>query len=326
MECLQGKDPPTQRAGYWAGKLDAEWRIYSVISCRNRLECPAGPAETCAVGRQGIGCGNCKNWHYRSEKGRCDPCRGSADTWPLVLAILAICAALAGSYMYASADPTKQPLTTATVALSLGQLAAAVQALGAFRQLQIDWIEPVASALDLLALLTFDLHVIKAECTLGQDDPVTNYVLRLLVYPCFACVLAFALLALRTLGRAAIDTDRILNSQGLIVLIAYISLALSVALPFQCIPNPNGTSSLASNPAAICWEWDSEEGSPHQALVGLGLAGVLCYPVTILSVVFYITLRQPALIASGKGLMLVRRFRWLFNRFRPDILEVLLLG
>ena len=51
-----------------------------------------------------------------------------------------------------------------------------------------------------------------------------------------------------------IDKNRVLNSQGLIVLIVYISLALSVALPFQCIPNPNGTTSMASNPGVICWE------------------------------------------------------------------------
>ena len=137
--------------------------------------------------------------------------------------------------------------------------------------------------------------------------------LRLLLYPFFALVLLLALLLLRTLGHA-IDRDRILNSQGLIILIVYISLALSVALPFQCVPNPNGTDSLATNPAVVCW--DSEE--VHSALVGLGVVGLLCFPVAILTMIIYITIRQPALIASGQGLMLVRRFRWLFNRFRPE--------
>ena len=79
------------------------------------------------------------------------------------------------------------------------------------------------------------------------------------------------------------------------------------------IPNPNGTSSLASNPAVVCWE-----SEVHRTLVGLGVAGVCVYPVTILSLVFYVTWRQPTLIASGQGLVLVRRFRWLFNRFRTD--------
>ena len=48
------------------------------------------------------------------------------------------------------------------------------------------------------------------------------------------------------------------------------------------------------------------------------MVGLLCYPVAILTMIIYITVRQPALIESGQGLMLVRRFRWLFNRFTPE--------
>ena len=51
----------------------------------------------------------------------------------------------------------------------------------------------------------------------------------------------------------------------------YISLALSVVLPLQRIPNPNGTDSLAANPAVVCW--DSEV---RGALAGLGVVGLLC--------------------------------------------------
>ena len=110
-----------------------------------------------------------------------------------------------------------------------------------------------------------------------------------------------------------LDIDRILNAQGLVVLVVYISLVLSVALPFQCVWNPNGTKSLASNPAVVCWESDV-----HGALAGLGVVGVFCYPVAILSLVGYITLQRPKMIASGRGVILVRRFRWLFNRFTPE--------
>ena len=48
--------------------------------------------------------------------------------------------------------PTKLSLILATAALSLGQLAAAVQTIGAFREIQIEWVAPVASVLDLLSL------------------------------------------------------------------------------------------------------------------------------------------------------------------------------
>ena len=119
-------------------------------------------------------------------------------------------------------DPRKQRLTTVTAALTLGQTAAAVQALGAFRQFQIVWREPVLSLLDAISLLALDIKVIRVECALETDNPVNNYLLRLFVYPFFALILLFFLLLLRARGHP-IDKDRILNSQGLIVLIAYIS-------------------------------------------------------------------------------------------------------
>ena len=94
--------------------------------------------------------------------------------------------------MYVNTDATKQPLAQVTVLISLGQLAAAVQALGAFRQIQLDWVEPVASFIDLLSVLTFNVHVLRAECTLGEDKPVNTYIMRLLAYPFCACILLLA--------------------------------------------------------------------------------------------------------------------------------------
>ena len=95
------------------------------------------------------------------------------------------------------------------------------------------------------------------------------------------------------------------------MLIAYISLVLSAVLPLQCVPNPNGTSSMASNPGVVCWESDL-----HTTLAAFSIIGILMYPGTMLSLVIYITVRQPALIASGQGLILVNRFRWLFRTDR----------
>ena len=75
MICPGGNEaPPLQQAGYWAEKVDPARRIYSVVRCRDRLECPEGPPETCASGRKSVGCGNCEDNHYRARKGRCDRC------------------------------------------------------------------------------------------------------------------------------------------------------------------------------------------------------------------------------------------------------------
>ena len=116
------------------------------------------------------------------------------------------------------------------MALSVGQLVAAVQTLGAFRQMQLTWVEPMKSILELRRVLAFDIQVIRAECMAGEDDPVNNYVMRLLLYPFFAYSLLLALLRRRALVRP-IEKDRILNSQGLILLIVYISLVLACLCP-----------------------------------------------------------------------------------------------
>ena len=168
--CPGGNEAPTQRRGYWVdvANSDLDRREYSVIKCRNVLECPDGPLASCASGRQGIGCGNCQDQHHRGRDGRCDPC-SSGEAVPVVLTVLLAAIGLALLYRYANMDPTKQQLTTATVALTLGQLAAAVQALGAFRQLQIEWVPPVKALLDLLSILAFDIQVVRAECIVGEE-------------------------------------------------------------------------------------------------------------------------------------------------------------
>ena len=79
-----------QAAGYWVDVLDAPGRVYSVIRCRNKLECPASEElGACAVGRQGIGCGNCQDKHHKARDGRCEIC-SSGEQLPLVLTLLIV--------------------------------------------------------------------------------------------------------------------------------------------------------------------------------------------------------------------------------------------
>ena len=109
----------------------------------------------------------------------------------------------------------------------------------------------VQGLLEFLGLLVLDIQVLKGECLLGRDDPVNNYILRLVAYPIFAMLLLSALLLSRALGQRNVTKDRILNSQGVVLLVVYISLVLSVAIPFQCVPNPNDSKSLATNPGVV---------------------------------------------------------------------------
>ena len=84
-------------------------------------------------------------------------------------------------------------------------------------------------------------------------------------------------------------------------------------MPFRCARNPDGSSSMASDPGIICYE--SEE---HFVLVTLAAMGILSQPVTILTWATFATLMYPMRVASGSGLRQVNRYRFLFHRFKPQ--------
>ena len=76
LECPGGLGAPLQSAGYWT---QATSRIhqcdFAVLRCRNTLECPLGQAGSCASGREGIACNDCKKNHFPFN-GDCKQCDG----------------------------------------------------------------------------------------------------------------------------------------------------------------------------------------------------------------------------------------------------------
>lgn len=69
---------------------------------------------------------------------------------------------------------------------------------------------------------------------------------------------------------------------------------------------------MASIPSLLCWQ------GKHKIMAALGVAGIVCYPICILSVVVWITWNFPSRIASGRSIVLVQRCKWLFNRLRAE--------
>jgi hypothetical protein len=311
LDCPMSNEKPTQKAGYKVEIVDDSQREYSVFKCRNKRECIAGDLGSCAPGRQGIGCGRCKDNHYRLDNGHCAEC--GDDSILIVLSALAVISfLLLALHKFINQDPSRVSLRAATLALILGQVAAAMQSLAAFRQMELDWREPFSSLLNMLSVVVFDVQLIQIECIIGEDSPTKNYLFRLCAYPVIAFLLYLALL-FPVARRQKVEWDFISNSQGLLLLVGYIALVLIVAEPFQCLKNPNGSFTLASNPSVICWESEM-----HTQLLMYGTIGLHVFPYAILSGVAYITMQLPSLIASGKGLAILKNFRWLFDRFAPE--------
>lgn len=314
--CNGGNDSPLQDQRFQAvlvsGSTTDGTAQYSVYRCRNSQECPAGELGSCAPGRTGIGCGNCLENHYTSSNGRCKECEG-VDFYPIIVTSICLLACLFPIYLYARTDVSRQNLFTASAFLTLGQLVCTVQVLSVFNELDIDWPDPVNGLLDFVSLFALDLDVIKVQCLFGKDDPVVNFASMLMLLPGFMVVFAIMVGVLRLLGKQELDADHYFNAVGLVALSVFIAIAVTVLRPFHCIKSPNATSSMASNPAVVCWD-----SSQHRWLVALGIIGLIGYPVTMLAVVAQVTIRYPFLISAGSGLKVVQRYRFLFVRFAPS--------
>lgn len=107
--------------------------------------------------------------------------------------------------------------------------------------------------------------------------------------------------------------DNAFNLCGILVFALFVSVTLALLDPFQCVANPDGSSSMLSNPGIVCF--NSEE---HTTLLFLSSAGILAYPVTVLAWTTYTVLMYPSRVKSGAGLQLVQRHRFLFQRFKAE--------
>ncbi|CAE8604277.1 unnamed protein product, partial [Polarella glacialis] len=310
IDCPGGNDMPLQQAGFWAEVVNEESREISVFNCRNSLECVNGAFGSCALGRQNRACNDCKDYHYK-ETGVCKEC-GEGDKMPFIG--LAVCLVGLGILLtvFLKVDLSKQRLSYLTVIMTGGQLITAIQALGAIRQLAIIWVEPVKSVMDALSFITLDIDVMKATCFMQSDNVAVKFIMQMLAYPFLLTILLVAY-GLSQFSREPVSMDSLWNLNGTILFVLFISLTLSMLMPLQCILNPNGTSSVAANPGIICWD-----SGDHVVLTFLAVLGMLIYPVSILSWSLWVTLKYPSRVASGAGLTLNIRYRFLFGRFRPE--------
>lgn len=309
LACAAGLDLPMQQPGFWtAGEQECS---FEVIRCRDSLECPGSFLSTCAAGRQGIACNNCAEGYYPLDDGTCLQC-GAGDSLPAlftgIFAIIVIIALLSS----VNADLNQQSLNLLTVAAVGSQMVMAVQALGSIRQLSINWVDPVRDIIEFTRLLTFDFDVIRISCITGADSPTLKFLGQLLCCPLGACVIMIAYGVAKLRGRK-MSLDAVFNLNGILLFALFITLTLAVLGPFQCLANPDGSSSMAANPGVICFQ-----SGEHTGLVILSVIGIICYPFTILAWATYTTVMYPSRINSGKGLQLVNRYRFLFQRFRPE--------
>eukprot|EP00930_Biecheleria_cincta_P028573 TRINITY_DN19944_c0_g2_i1.p1 TRINITY_DN19944_c0_g2~~TRINITY_DN19944_c0_g2_i1.p1 ORF type:complete len:1742 (-),score=234.93 TRINITY_DN19944_c0_g2_i1:108-5333(-) len=313
MLCPGGNSMPLQEKGAYAQIIDEGNREFSVYYCRNINECPQGPPQTCAEGRDAgdIACNNCKVNFHKAAKGECEEC-SELDKMPFLFILAGVFGLGAVMTVVMKVDMSKQRLSSLTVIMTGGQLITALQALGAVSQLAIDWQEPVRTFMELLALLTLDFDVANMSCLVQENSPVAKFAMQLVTYPFLLATLTTGFF-LSKLTKSPVTLDSFWNLNGSILFVLFISMTLAMLGPLQCLENPNGLMSVAENPGIVCWR-----SSEHAVLSGLSILGIVIYPVAILAWAGWTTLQYPSRIASGSGLMLNVRYRFLFGRFRPE--------
>lgn len=85
LHCAQGLGPPQQQGGFWADP-NVSHCDFSVLRCRDHLECPSGLLGGCSAGREGPACNNCQASHYPNGPA-CEHCE-EGDVLPLILLIM----------------------------------------------------------------------------------------------------------------------------------------------------------------------------------------------------------------------------------------------
>ena len=145
----------------------------------------------------------------------------------------------------------------------------AVQALGSIRELSIRWQEPVKTLVGFAKVMTFDLHIIRVTCLYGTDSPMLLFCSQLLACPAACGFLLLSWPLSKFFGRPR-PLDLVLNHCGLLFFAFFLSITLNMLIPFQCVPNPDGSTSMMTDPGIVCYKSDE-----HTALVALAVFGSL---------------------------------------------------
>lgn len=314
LECPGGNAEPWQSAGYWVDVADLGQRQvqdYIIYRCRDTHQCPQGPLGTCAAGRHGPACNNCRDLHYPSSGGECLPCRATSGI-PLIVCMCLAIAIMVFLVVRTRMEATTSHLTVVAMVLISGQTFTTIQTFGAVKQIQVIWPEQLLRIFEIFGVFVFDLNWLRLPCLMSADSPLQKFALSLLVYPTFVLLLLVICAGARLLGRP-VNKMVAININGAFLLVFYISMTLTVMLPFQCRKNPSDFVSMAMHPGVRCFD-----SSEHMFMLLGASLGILVYPVGIAAWVIHATVTYKATARTIAGVELTRRFRFLFGRFKPE--------
>ncbi|CAL1159370.1 unnamed protein product, partial [Cladocopium goreaui] len=306
---------PLQQEGYAAGAPAYSGGSPSfIVECSSSLTCPGGLAlGACPGSNSGMACVDCLPDHYQ-ENGLCYSCAEAGFAlWPLIIAFVVALIVLLGLYKFATKVDKPHRDSMMTVTIGAGLSLATLQALSAFSKVEVQWVEPLQTLRGVFAFLIFDISILRPGCFVGNTNPVLHYLGSLMVWPMLAGGIMVAFGIAKYALKKDIGLNEVITAQGLIVSAVYIALTALAVRPFQCVGNPDGTSSMASYRNVVCWQ-----DPAHSGMVALSVVPFFGGVCSFMALIVWAVIQYPLKVASPGGVKFVKRYNFIFSRFNPE--------
>jgi len=301
--------------GYYAESL----ADVSVFKCHgDDRRCIGGePGSTCARGRRGITCAECKNMMVASSA-ECVPCSGS-DRVPFILFVIGAVLVIVIVDVFSTSSFTKSmSLSVVFCAIAAGQLVTFMQVVTIVSLLSLQIEGPLKAVLQVATLLAFDVDYLKVGC-IGNVSPLGEYVSKLLALIAgvvVLCAVHTTWMGIRhhwNLLKMRSERWSVVASVAALIMVFYISITSIVLEPLQCKDHPNGLWTVWSFPSVICWHSDE-----HKVMLVLAILIFLFGPVSFLACLILVLHQMPSRLRRGDA-KFVRTFSFLFFRFKPGL-------
>eukprot|EP00971_Amphidinium_carterae_P339991 6478110-Amphidinium_carterae.1 len=241
-------------AGYFS---DTDLSIYRCYGDDRR--CTGGePGRTCAIGRRGIACADCREGLRPGEDGTCVECEGVDLLNTFIIALGCLAALLCAYVAIDRQNRAAQSHGFLLCAIAGGQFLTVTQTLSVVNMIAVTVEPPFRYILDGLGAITFNIGLLRMSC-LGASDPVAMYTAKIaMIFMSLTAVVLlhciFVALFHRCAFRARMPT--LIGTLGTIFMVFYISVTSTVLEPLQCLQHPNGKWTMLAHPGVLCWETD----------------------------------------------------------------------
>jgi len=252
-----------------------------------------------------LACHGCEAGFAWNGEG-CSSCDGSEVARPIIAAFIALVAGIA-AWFFSSRLSVDGGSTTVVVSASI--VLNCLQAMGSISSLDIEWLGPMASSRPLLQMLTFRADFLSLACFLQDYSAVEHYTAGLALLPCVLTVIV-TLCGVRRLAGRNVTAAEVTNALGSCVMVLFLPMVAVATVPFQCVRNPDGTSSVRTEPSVLCWE--SEE---HEVMLILATTATLTSVIAPVAFVLTVTLRYPRKVMRPGGEQFFLRYRFVFRRY-----------